>query len=94
MEIFRQMPSEAPSVSLAAMIGNLSPPLDLWRRFIYCHSMCGHKYGEVDHFQVMLISWLRLSLIAYKYLVACSDMACSLSGHHLTLSEIHDYFKA
>jgi hypothetical protein len=27
------------------------PPLEQWRKFIYCESMTGRAYGEVDHFE-------------------------------------------
>ncbi|GLC41790.1 hypothetical protein PLESTB_001702100 [Pleodorina starrii] len=44
MEIFR-------SLGLAAPVRQLMPPLEQWRRFVYCESVAGRLYGEVDHFQ-------------------------------------------
>lgn len=50
MEIFR------PLDGLARDIANASPPLDQWRKFVYCESLTGRIFGEVDHFKVSLIS--------------------------------------
>lgn len=36
---------------LASSIERQQPPLDEWRRFIYCLSMGGHLLGSVDHFK-------------------------------------------
>ena len=36
---------------LAAAVVRQGPPLDQWRRFVYCESMTGGVLGEVDHFQ-------------------------------------------
>ena len=46
MEVFR------PLDGLAAAIANSSPPLDQWRKFVYCESLTGRAFGEVDHFKV------------------------------------------
>lgn len=46
MEVFR------PLDGLAEEIKSVSPPLNQWRKFIYCERVTGHVYGEVDHFQV------------------------------------------
>ena len=36
---------------LSQQVAGLSPPLDEWRRFIYCESLVsGQLLGEVDHF--------------------------------------------
>jgi hypothetical protein len=35
---------------VAAEIESTQPPLEEWRKFIYCHSMTGTVLGEVDHF--------------------------------------------
>ncbi|KAK9842673.1 hypothetical protein WJX74_000512 [Apatococcus lobatus] len=44
MEVFR------PLAGLAEEVRSMSPPLDQWRKFIYCERVTGHIYGEVDHF--------------------------------------------
>ena len=36
---------------LAAEVQSLSPPLEEWRRFVYCRSMSGQLLGQVDHFE-------------------------------------------
>lgn len=46
MEVFR------PLDGLAAAIANSTPPLDQWRKFVYCESLTGRAFGEVDHFKV------------------------------------------
>ncbi len=46
MEIFR------PLDGLAAEVATHSPPLTEWRKFVYCESLTGRIFGEVDHFQV------------------------------------------
>jgi hypothetical protein len=38
-------------VSLAAEVTSATPPLNEWRKFVYCHSMVGEVLGEVDHFK-------------------------------------------
>ncbi|DBA95796.1 TPA: hypothetical protein ACH3X1_001346 [Trebouxia sp. C0004] len=45
MEIFRPMDG------LAAEVAAHSPPLAEWRKFVYCESLTGRVFGEVDHFQ-------------------------------------------
>ncbi|XP_077211923.1 FAD/NAD(P)-binding oxidoreductase family protein isoform X2 [Tasmannia lanceolata] len=45
MEIFRKMDG------LAEEIQRLQPPVDLWRKFIYCTSLSGSILGSVDHMQ-------------------------------------------
>jgi hypothetical protein len=35
---------------LADRIQQQVPPLHEWRKFIYCETMAGKAYGEVDHF--------------------------------------------
>ncbi|KAK9819702.1 hypothetical protein WJX72_001426 [[Myrmecia] bisecta] len=45
MEVFR------PLDGLAAEVAASSPPLDEWRKFIYCESVLGKVLGEVDHFK-------------------------------------------
>ena len=46
MQVFR------PLDGLAAEVAARSPPLDQWRKFVYCESLTGRVYGEVDHFKV------------------------------------------
>lgn len=48
MEVFR------PLDGLANDIAAQSPPLAEWRKFIYCESLTGRVFGQVDHFQVRL----------------------------------------
>ena len=38
--------------SMAQQVAEQAPPLDLWRKFLYCETMTGPVYGEVDHFKV------------------------------------------
>ena len=46
MEVFR------PLDGLADEIAARSPPLAEWRKFVYCESLTGRIFGQVDHFQV------------------------------------------
>jgi hypothetical protein len=48
MEIFR------PLDDLAAEVAAHSPPLAEWRKFVYCESLTGRVFFEVDHFQVRI----------------------------------------
>ncbi|KAL5222022.1 hypothetical protein ABZP36_026735 [Zizania latifolia] len=43
MEIFRKLDG------LAGDIENSQPPVDLWRKFVYCTSLSGSILGSVDH---------------------------------------------
>ncbi|KAJ0972388.1 hypothetical protein J5N97_020347 [Dioscorea zingiberensis] len=45
MELFHRMDG------LAEEIERLQPPIDLWRKFIYCTSLSGPILGSVDHMQ-------------------------------------------
>ena len=38
--------------SMAQQVTAQAPPLRLWRKFLYCETMTGPAYGEVDHFKV------------------------------------------
>ncbi len=49
MEVFR------PLDGLAEEVTALSPPLEQWRKFIYCERVTGSIYGEVDHFRVIYL---------------------------------------
>lgn len=53
MEIFRGIRS-AGQPSLAQQIVKAMPPLNEWRKFIYCETATGDVYGEVDHFPVCM----------------------------------------
>ena len=50
MEVFRQMRVRG-SDTLAARVASASPPLAEWRNFLYCESLTGAIFGEVDHFK-------------------------------------------
>ncbi len=52
MEIFRHIQGMPDGRSLAANVAASSPPLEEWRKFIYCESATGSILGEVDHFKV------------------------------------------
>lgn len=43
MEIFRKLDG------LARDIERSQPPVDLWRKFVYCTSLSGSVLGSVDH---------------------------------------------
>uniref|UniRef100_A0A2P2J1F8 FAD-binding domain-containing protein n=1 Tax=Rhizophora mucronata TaxID=61149 RepID=A0A2P2J1F8_RHIMU len=45
MEIFRKLDGLAEEIQI------LQPPVDLWRKFIYCTSLTGPILGSVDHMQ-------------------------------------------
>lgn len=52
MEIFRQMSDGSGcGASLASRVAEASPPLSDWRKFIYCETVTGKLFGEVDHFK-------------------------------------------
>lgn len=46
MEVFRGVSG------LASAVKDRSPPLALWRKFLYCDSLTGDVLGSVDHFEV------------------------------------------
>jgi hypothetical protein len=50
-----------PLSGLAAEITATSPPLEDWRRFVYCESMVGHVLGAVDHFEVRVLGLLSMA---------------------------------
>jgi hypothetical protein len=52
MEVFRQMSGLNGHASLAAAVAERCPPLHEWRKFIYCESVVGNIFGEMDHFKV------------------------------------------
>ncbi len=68
MEVFRQLRADGapgrPGAALAAAAGAgasladavaaASPPLEQWRRFVYCESALGAVLGETDHFPARL----------------------------------------
>lgn len=45
MEVFRKLDN------LALEIQNLQPPVELWRKFIYCTSLSGSILGSIDHIE-------------------------------------------
>ncbi|KAF2292564.1 hypothetical protein GH714_025609 [Hevea brasiliensis] len=50
MEVFRKLDG------LAEEIRSSQPPVELWRKFIYCTSLTGSIIGSVDHMQPQVIS--------------------------------------
>ena len=50
MEVFRGLAAPG-QASVASQVAQQAPLLDLWRKFVYCESMTGPIYGEVDHFK-------------------------------------------
>ena len=65
MEVFRGMAAPG-QASIAKQIVQKAPPLHLWRKFLYCESMTGSLYGEVDHFKVPLCDALHPVAVAAK----------------------------
>ena len=52
MEVFRQMRAwGGAGATLASQVAEASPPLSEWRKFIYCETVTGRVFGEVDHFK-------------------------------------------
>ena len=52
MEIFRDMRAGKDiDATLASQVAEASPPLSEWRKFIYCETVTGRVFGEVDHFK-------------------------------------------
>ncbi|KAF5184041.1 2,4-dichlorophenol 6-monooxygenase-like [Thalictrum thalictroides] len=45
MEVFRKLDN------LAEEIQSLQPPVELWRKFIYCTSLSGSVLGSIDHIE-------------------------------------------
>ena len=41
-------------VNLAQQVAAATPSLNEWRKFLYCESVTGYIYGEVDHFPVRI----------------------------------------
>ena len=81
MQVFR------PLDGLAAEVAARSPPLDQWRKFVYCESLTGQVYGEVDHFKVnqdccsgptCIDVTIHLSTKAAVLLCCCSVAAVSI----------------
>ena len=50
-QVFRAMGN-----GVAEEVKALSPPLDLWRSFVYCESLAGDVFGTVDHFEARHLS--------------------------------------
>lgn len=85
MEVFRQMRAGVGgSASLAEQVAAASPPLAEWRRFVYCESLTGTIFGEVDHFKARLINFHRFSDSCHIYCVTFSG-PCARSESHATI---------
>lgn len=54
---------------LAGEILRHQPPVDLWRKFIYCTSLTGQVLGSVDHMQPKGASQFLQLLIMEKNLI-------------------------
>ncbi len=65
MEVFRGIDG------LAAAVKARSPPLALWRKFVYCDSLTGPLLGSVDHFQVSTEDAAGLSAAVHRSSTAC-----------------------
>ena len=64
MEILSRLPVGDGCISLAASVTARSPPLDDWRKFVYCEHVLGCVLGEVDHFEVNFLSCSHISRFA------------------------------
>ena len=71
MEVFR------PLDGLAAEVAAHSPPLAEWRKFVYCESLTGRLFGEVDHFQVGPLSCSVMLVLVTLLLTDCRSAAAS-----------------
>ena len=69
MEIFR------PLEGLADEIAARSPPLAEWRKFVYCESLTGRVFGQVDHFQVRLVKRLQSHALQVLCIPSCSSLS-------------------
>ncbi|KAL2630331.1 hypothetical protein R1flu_015017 [Riccia fluitans] len=67
MEIFSKMEG------LADEIEKAQPPLDQWRRFVYCNTLAGPVFGTVNHLQpqgmLACSSWRSCLVIKYTAVV-------------------------
>ena len=78
MEVFRQIPSGlVGGNTLADDVSQASPPLEHWRKFVYCQSMTGRVFGDVDHFKVVAHFFL---LLFNLHLLVCHGDICSFIG--------------
>lgn len=73
MEVFRGIDG------LAAAVKARSPPLALWRKFVYCDSLTGPLLGSVDHFEVSTEAAAGLSAAVHR--TACRAFG-GLQGKH------------
>nr|XP_029145415.1 uncharacterized protein LOC112715041 isoform X1 [Arachis hypogaea] len=93
MEIFRKIDG------LAEEIQRSQPPIDLWRKFIYCTSLSGSVLGSVDHIQpqdlehvvspvsVAHFSQYKLAMLLRKQLENLGFKICAAES-----SEGHEHF--
>ncbi|XP_057737859.1 uncharacterized protein LOC130955095 isoform X2 [Arachis stenosperma] len=93
MEIFRKIDG------LAEEIQRSQPPIDLWRKFIYCTSLSGSVLGSVDHIQpqdlehvvspvsVAHFSQYKLAMLLQKQLENLGFKICAAES-----SEGHEHF--
>lgn len=65
MEVFRGMGG------LAGAVKDRSPPLALWRKFVYCESLTGPILGSVDHFEVLMAEQKTLPCLQRNVVVSC-----------------------
>jgi hypothetical protein len=63
---------------LAQRIQEQVPPLEEWRKFIYCESMTGKAYGEVDHFAGGPLA------LGLRPLAQASAACCPAAAQHLS----------
>jgi hypothetical protein len=57
-QIFRKLDG------LAEEIESSQPPVDLWRKFIYCTSLSGSILGSIDHMRPQGMLWSQLNIKA------------------------------
>lgn len=75
-QIFRKLDG------LAEEIESSQPPVDLWRKFIYCTSLSGSILGSIDHMRPQGILWPQLIIkVAFVLFVITpssrKDVLCS-----------------
>ena len=80
MEIFRHIQGMPGRRSLAASVAASSPPLEEWRKFVYCESATGSILGEVDHFKVDSQCFSSLIMTYFCLLTPTGD-------HHTTVAD-------
>lgn len=63
LQLFRKLDG------LASEIESLQPPVNLWRKFIYCTSLSGPILGSVDHMRAQGVSVLLYFIYLRIYLI-------------------------